>query len=97
MTDKQAAQVLEHVQAAVIAAMAARDHGDRAAAFEHVAQAMRRLASLADGLDPAEAGRMRAAVESFRGALLHGSEGEAKQRAAVMFEKSGAVQKKRDT
>jgi hypothetical protein len=58
----QATNVLESIRAAVIAAMSARDRGDRAAAFEHVAQAMRRLASLADGLDPAEASLMRAAA-----------------------------------
>ena len=84
---------LAAVRGALIAAMAARDGGDRGRAIEHIGYAMDQLSALADEVDPAEAVLMRALAQSFRTALLRGDAAEAKQTAAVMFEKSGAVER----
>jgi len=91
---KQVGPALDAVRAALIAAMAARDRGDVPGAVQQIGQAMNRLAALADDLDPAEAAMMRRLAETFRAALLRGDTSGAKQRAAAMFEKSGAREKK---
>jgi hypothetical protein len=83
------------VRSSLIAAMAARDRGDVPGAIAQIGQGMDRLAGLADGLDPAEAMLMRALAQTFREALLRGDEAAAKQSTAVMFEKSGAVERKK--
>jgi hypothetical protein len=75
--------------------MAARDRGDMPAAIAQIGRAMDRLAALADQLDPAEATLMRALAQNFRAALLRGDEAQVKQSAAVMFEKSGAAERKK--
>jgi len=92
----QAGPAVAAVRSMLIAAMAARDRGDMPAAVGQIGQAMDRLAALADGLDPAEATMMRALAENFRSALLRGDDAQAKQSAALMFEKSGATPRKKD-
>ena len=87
--------VLGQVREMLIAAMAARDRGDVPGAIDHIGRAMHRLTALADELDPAEGVLMRALAEHFRTALQRGDEAQAKQSAAVMFEKSGAVERKK--
>ena len=89
------APTLAAVRVALIEAIAARDRGDRPAAIAAVGRAMDSLSSLADHLDPAEAGMMRALAQSFRVALLRGDYAGAKQNAAAMLEKSGAVERKK--
>lgn len=86
---------LAAVRAALGAALAARDRGDPPSAVLHIGHAMDRLSALADQLDPAEATLMRALTQTFRAALLRGDEAQVKQSTAVMFEKSGAVEKKK--
>lgn len=83
------------VRALLIAAMAARDRGDTPNALVQIGHAMDRLAALADGLDPAEATLMRALTQNFRAALLHGDDARLRQSTAVMFEKSGALERKK--
>ena len=90
-----AVPVIEAVQARLIEAMAARDRGDPAAALGAVGEAMDQLAALADRLDPGEAALMRAVSTQFRAALLRGSVPEAKHGLDVMFERSGAREKKK--
>lgn len=92
----QAGPVVATVRSMLIAAMAARDRGDMPAVVGQIGQAMDRLAALADGLDPAEATMMRALAQNFRAALLRGDDAQAKQSAALMFEKSGAIPRKND-
>jgi len=93
----QVTPALAAVRAALIEAMAARDRGDHAGCVRHIGGAMDRLAALADQLDPGEAALMRTVAQSFRNALLRGDAVQAKQSAAVMFEKSGAVERKKTT
>jgi hypothetical protein len=87
---------LAQVRATLGAAVAARDHGDVPAAIEYIGQAMDRLSALADDLDPAEAALMRGIAHAFRTALLRGDHAEAKRSSAVMLEKSGAVERKKE-
>lgn len=87
---------LPAVRARLIEAMAARDKGDKAAVIHCIGDAMDRLAALADHLDPREAALMRAVTERFRTALLRGDQADAKQKMNVMFERSGAVERKKD-
>ena len=87
--------VLAAVRAGLIAALAARARGDIAAAVTQIGQAMDRLSTLADQLDPAEATLMRALTQTFRAALLRGDEATARRSTATMFEKSGAVERKK--
>jgi hypothetical protein len=89
------APVLDAVRTTLLSAMAARDRGDVPGAIVEIGQAMDRLAALADRLDPAEAVLMRALAANFRAALLRGDTGHAQRSASVMFEKSGALEKKR--
>ena len=90
------APTLEAVRAALISAMAARDRHDLPSAVRQIGDAMDRLAALADQLDPNEAALMRSAAHSFRSALFRGDTVHAKQTAAVMFDKSGAVERKKE-
>jgi len=90
-----AKEVLPVVRMRLIEAMAARDKGDTATVIACIADAMDRLAGLADHLDPQEAVRMRAVTERFRTALLRGDQADAKQKMGVMFERSGAVERKK--
>lgn len=87
--------VVAAVKAMLVAAMAARDRGNIPGAVAQIGQAMDRLSTLADQLDPAEATLMRALTQTFRAALLRGDEATAKQSTATMFKKSGAVERKR--
>jgi hypothetical protein len=87
--------VLASVQARLTEAMAARDRGDPVAALQKISAAMTELAGLADQLDPQEAMLMRMVTERFRAALLRGSESEAKRQVDLMFEKSGALERKK--
>jgi hypothetical protein len=91
----QVTAVLGAVRTTLIAAMAARDRGDIPGAVERIGHAMDRLTALADQLDPAEAMLMRALAQGFRTALLRGDEASAKQAAEVMFQKSGAIERKK--
>ena len=91
----QAAPVVAAVRSTLIRAMAARDRGDLPAALRDIGGAMDRLTALADQLDPAEGMLMRAIAHSFRVALLRGDDSQAKQDAALMFQKSGAVERKK--
>jgi|JRYF01.1.fsa_nt_gb hypothetical protein len=90
----QAAPVVAAVRATLVGAMAARDRGDTATALDDIGRAMDRLAALASELDPQEAEMMRLLAASFRRALLRGDTGRAKQDAAAMFARSGAVERK---
>ena len=93
---KQVAPVLAAVRTTLVAAMAARDRGDMPGAIAQIGQAMDRLAALADHLDPAEeAVLMRALAQNFRAALLRGDQAQAQQSAAAMFQKSGAVERRK--
>ena len=94
---KQVAPTLAAVRSLLIEATAARARGDLPGAVAHIGQAMERLSALADGLDPAEAMLMRALAHNLRAALMRGDESQAKESAAVMFEKSGAVERKRSS
>jgi len=87
--------VLPAVQASLIEAAAARDRGDPVASLRLIGQAMDRLAALADRLDPREAVLMRAVSERFRTALLRGDLPEARQDMDIMFERSGAQERKK--
>jgi len=94
---KHVAPTLAAVRSLLIEATAARERGDVPGAVVHIGHAMDHLSILADDLDPAEAILMRALAHSLRAALLRGDEARAKESAAVMFEKSGAVERKRQT
>ncbi len=87
--------VLAAVRETLIAAMAAREQGDVTGAVAQISGAMDRLSVLADELGPAEAGLMRALVQNFRAALGRGDQAQAKQHAAFMFQRSGAVERKK--
>jgi hypothetical protein len=93
---KDVAPLLAGIRQTVIAAMAARDRGDVPGAVDRIGQAMDRLTALADKLDPAEAVLMRALAQNFRTALKRGDQTQAQQSAAVMFEKSGATERKKN-
>jgi len=82
------------IRASLIAAMAARDRGDVAGAIDAIGGAMDRLIALTDRLDPGEALLMRAVAERVRSSLHRGDLAGAKHGSAVMFEKSGAVERK---
>lgn len=56
---------------------------------------MDELAAYAGRLDPCEAGTMRDASQALQRALLRGDASAAKESAAVMFNRSGAVERKR--
>jgi hypothetical protein len=87
---------LPFIQARLTEAMAARDRGDPVGATRAIGAAMEQLVALAGRLDPAEAALMRAAAEGFRSALLRGNVPEAKQGMDVMFERSGARERKKN-
>ena len=87
--------VIAEVQTRLGEAMAARDRGDPVAMMRAIGVAMDRLAALADRLDPQEAALMRAASAQFRSALLRGDTPQAKQGLDVMFERSGARERKK--
>lgn len=84
------------VRGALLEALAARDRGDQPAAVAAIGRAMDALSALADRLDPTEAAMMRAVAHSFRVALSRGDYARAKETAAVMMKKSGAVERKKD-
>jgi hypothetical protein len=84
------------VRSLLITAMAARDRGDMPTAVARIGEAMDTLSAVAARLDPAEATLMRSLAHNFRAALLRGDATQAHQSAAFMFEKSGAVQRKKD-
>jgi len=86
---------LPGIQARLAQALAARERGDPVAALRLIGEAMAELAVLADRLDPAEAGLMRALSEHFGAALLRGDLPEAKQDLDVMFARSGARERRR--
>lgn len=87
--------LLSFVRDRLIAAMAARDRGDLPAAISCIGTAMDELAAYAGRLDPCEAGTMRDASQALQRALLRGDASAAKESAAVMFNRSGAVERKR--
>lgn len=60
-----AASRVEGVKLQLLAAMAARDRGDRTATLTAIARAMAGLADLGDGLDAAEGAMMRAVAAGF--------------------------------
>lgn len=60
-----AASRVEGVKLQLLAAMAARDRGDRTATLTAIARAMAGLAELGDGLDAAEGAMMRAVAAGF--------------------------------
>ncbi|MBI3783344.1 MAG: hypothetical protein HY270_08075 [Deltaproteobacteria bacterium] len=87
----QAAPAVAAIRSALVEALAARDRGDIVDSIRRIGAAMDRLTALADGLDHDEATMMRAVAQGFRNALLRGDEAQAKQEAAAMFARSGAV------
>ncbi|MEI8360127.1 MAG: hypothetical protein WCH13_16785 [Deltaproteobacteria bacterium] len=92
----RAAPGLEAVRDDLRRALAARQGGDRDGAIEGITTAMRRLAGLADLLDPAEASMMRAVASQFEGALRRGEAGDAARSVDLMRERSGARKKRGD-
>lgn len=86
---------LAAIRGTLVAALAARDRGDTPQAIVLIGTAMDRLSALADRLDPAEAVLMRALSATFRTALLRGDAAQVKQTTAVMFERSGAIERKK--
>ncbi len=88
------APTLAAVKERILYAMAARDRGDMPAAFRELQEGMEQLARLADELDSSEAQAMRAVAQMFRTALARGDAAEAKRNAAIMFERSGARERK---
>jgi hypothetical protein len=92
----QVRPVLAEIRETLIRALAARDRGEMAAAIDGIGSAMDRLSTMADELDPGEASLMRALAQNFRTALKRGDQAQAKQSAAVMFQKSGAVERKKN-
>jgi hypothetical protein len=84
------------VRAKLTDAMAARDRGDPVATMRAIGEAMERLARVADRLDPQEAVLMRAIAGNFQKALLRGDLSQAKQDLGVMFDRSGARERKKD-
>jgi len=93
---KQVRPTLDAVRTMLMTALAARGRGDVPAALAAIGGAVDRLGTLADQLGPAEGAVMRAVAQSFRAALLRGDEADARETAAVMFAKSGAVKRQRD-
>jgi hypothetical protein len=91
-----ARSVLPAVRARLAEAMAARDRGDPVATMRAIGTAMEQLAALADRLDPEEAAVMRVVARRFGASLLHGDTAEAKRGMDVMFERSGARERKKD-
>ncbi len=89
-----ARRVIPAVQARLTEALAARERGDPFAALRAIAAAMEGLTSLADRLDPQEGATMRRVAERFQTALLRGDMPEAKQDLDVMFERSGALERR---
>lgn len=77
-------------------AIACRERSDRDGAVAAITEAMRRLAGLADLLDPAEAAMMRAVSGHFEGALRSGQPAEAARSVDTMRERSGARKKRGD-
>jgi hypothetical protein len=86
---------LEEVRHALVNAMAARNRGDVAAATHQIGTAMDRLSRLGDELGPAEGAMMRALATAFRTAVHRGDEAAAKEGAAVMMTRSGAVERRK--
>lgn len=84
------------VRAKLTEAMSARDRGDPVATMRAIGEAMERLAGLADRVDPQEAALMRTIAGNFQHALLRGDLSQAKQGLGVMFDRSGAREKKKD-
>jgi hypothetical protein len=92
---ERARPAIAAVQAKLRDAMAARDRGDPVAALQAIGEAMSQLSALAEDLDPQEGALMRALSERFRSALLRGDEAGAKRNMEVMFERSGARERKK--
>lgn len=90
-----AGPLIGRLQQRLIEAMAARDRGDMPAVLERIGGAMKELTQLAGTIDPQEAMLMRMVAENFGRALSRGDESSAKQQAAVMMERSGAVERKK--
>ncbi len=63
------APVIDEVKQGLVAAVAARDNGDRDGAIAHIAGAMGGLAGLGDRLGGAEGAMMRAVARAFVAAL----------------------------
>lgn len=87
--------VIAEVRTRLISAMAARDRGDLPGALDEIGRGMDRLSTLAERLDPTEAALMRGLAQTFRAALLRGDESTVKQSTAAMFQRSGAVERKK--
>ena len=87
---------LDAVRTDLRRALAAREAGDRDASVEGITAAMRRLAGLADLLDPAEAAMMRAVAAQFEVALRRGEAADAARTVDLMRERSGAKKKRGD-
>lgn len=92
----QAGPGLDAVRDELRRAIASREAGDRDASIDGIMKAMRRIAGLADLLDPAEAAMMRAVASQFEGALRRGEAGDAAKSLDLMRERSGARKKRGD-
>jgi hypothetical protein len=91
----QVKPALAEVRQALVRAMAARGRGDIPAATREVGTAMERLSCLGEGLGAEEAVVMRALANAFRAAVNRGDEAAAKESAAIMMGKSGAVERRK--
>jgi hypothetical protein len=85
-----AAPRLGAVRDGLTRALALRARGDVPAATQAIAAAMQTLADLADALDPAEAGIMRAVAAQFGAATARGATAEMERTSELMRERSGA-------
>ncbi len=92
----QARPVVAELRARLRQAAAARERGDVPGALAIIAQAMERLAGLANSLDAAEGAMMRAIAASFGQALSAGDKGGAKRAVEVMRAKAGDGSKDKD-
>lgn len=79
------------VEALLREGLAARGRGDVPQAIGRVLLAMERLAELVSRDDPGEGAMMRAMAGQFRQALLGGTTADARGKAELMRERSGAV------
>ncbi len=87
---RRAAPRLGAVRDGLTRAVALRARGDVPAATQAIAAAMQTLADLADALDPAEAGIMRAVAAQFGAATARGATAEMERTSELMRERSGA-------
>jgi hypothetical protein len=86
---ESARPVVAEVRIRMAEAAARHERGDTPGAIDIIRNAMARLASLGNSLDPAEAMLMRMIIEHFTNALRVGDRNTAKNAVNVMRHKAG--------